>query len=102
MPVDAAEDMLVTSKLPVKEIVFNAHAHYSIPDKDIGFLAKTAELLRISPKESMSFDGPALPVSLVAFRWPGTYNRQLPSADSPGPFLNGRGVAPSATRNLAR
>jgi hypothetical protein len=56
-----------TSKLPVKEIVFNAHAHYSIPDKDIGFLAKTAELLRISPKESMSFDGPALQIDDVRF-----------------------------------
>jgi hypothetical protein len=55
-----------TSRVPVKEIVFNAHAHYSIPDEDIGFLAKTAELLRMSPKESMSFDGPALEVESVS------------------------------------
>src|SRR5262249_41645002 len=54
-----------TSRVPVTEIVFNAHAHYSIPDQDIGFLAKTAELLRMSPKEAMSFDGPALEVETV-------------------------------------
>src|SRR5262249_17350356 len=42
-----------TSRVPVTELVFNAHAHYSIPDQDIGFLAKTAELLRMSPKEAM-------------------------------------------------
>src|SRR5437016_3723379 len=57
-----------TSNVPVKEIVFNAHAHFSIPDQDIGFLAKTAELLRMSPKESMSFDGPALKVDSVLYR----------------------------------
>ncbi|MBI1831310.1 MAG: BamA/TamA family outer membrane protein [Planctomycetes bacterium] len=48
------------SALPIRELVFNAHAHYSVPEKDIGFLAKTAELLRMSPKESMNLDGPVL------------------------------------------
>src|ERR1019366_6687115 len=57
-----------TSKLPVKEIIFKAHAHYSIPGKDIGFLAKVAEIIRMSPKESMSFDGPALQIDEVRFR----------------------------------
>src|SRR5581483_2929970 len=47
-------------KRPAKEIVFNAHSHYSVPDKDIGLLAKTVEILRMAPSESMSFDGPAL------------------------------------------
>jgi hypothetical protein len=56
------------TNVPVKEIVFNAHARYSIPDKDIGFLAKMAELLRMSPKESMSFDGPALEIEEVRYR----------------------------------
>src|SRR6478672_7584801 len=45
--------------VPTREVVFNAHAHYSIPDKDIGFLAKTVEILRMAPKESLNFDGPA-------------------------------------------
>src|SRR5690242_9594589 len=47
---------------PTKELVFNAHSHYAIPDKDIGLLAKTVEILRLAPSESMSFDGPALDV----------------------------------------
>jgi hypothetical protein len=50
-------------KRPTKELVFNAHAHYSIPDKDVGLLAKMVEILRMSPSESMSFDGPALEVA---------------------------------------
>lgn len=49
-----------TSSQPVDKIVFNAHAHYSVPDSDIGFMAKTLEILRLSPKESLSLDGPAL------------------------------------------
>ncbi len=51
--------------MAVGEIVFNAHAHYTIPDKEIGFLAKTLEVLRLSPSEAMSFDGPALEVQTV-------------------------------------
>ncbi len=57
-----------TSKRAVQEVVFNAHSHFSIPDKDIGFLAKTAELLRMSPKESMNFDGPALQIGKARYR----------------------------------
>src|SRR5262245_64791244 len=44
---------------PTRELVFNAHSHYSIPDKDVGLLAKTVELLRMAPSEALSFDGPA-------------------------------------------
>ena len=55
------------SQKPVTEIVFNAHAHYTIPGKDIGFLAKTLEILRMAPKEAMSFDGPALDVQQVKY-----------------------------------
>src|SRR5215471_17545570 len=50
---------------PAREIVFNAHLHYSIPDKDIGLLAKMVEILRMAPSEAMSFDGPALDVKQV-------------------------------------
>src|SRR5437773_2664772 len=56
------------SQQAVTEIVFNAHARYSIPDKDIGLLAKMAEVLRLSPKESMSFKGPPLEVREVRYR----------------------------------
>ena len=58
---------------PAKELVFNAHAHYAIPDKDIGLLAKTLELLRMAPSEAMSFAGPPLEVkqaSLIAASLP--------------------------------
>ena len=53
------------SDQPVSEIVFNAHAHYTIPGQDIGTLAKILEILRMSPSEAMSFDGPALDVDKV-------------------------------------
>lgn len=55
------------SSRSVKEIVFNAHAHYSIPDADIGRLAKTVELLRVAPKEALNFDGPPLAVESVQY-----------------------------------
>src|SRR5579862_7968340 len=44
----------------IQEIVFNAHAHYTIPTSDIGRLAKILEILRMAPSEAMSFEGPAL------------------------------------------
>ena len=55
------------TNIPAREIVFNAHARYAIPNsiKDHFFLAKTVELLRMSPKEGLSFDGPALEVDAV-------------------------------------
>src|SRR5207253_7063502 len=49
----------------IREIVFNAHAHYEIPSDEIGKLAKIVEILRMSPSEAMSFDGPALDVERV-------------------------------------
>src|SRR5258708_1020841 len=60
--VRVCEDVTWTNRGPaaVKEIVFNAHSAYSIPDKDVGFLAKMLEILRVSPSEAMSLDGPAL------------------------------------------
>ena len=57
-----------TGSQPVNEIVFNAHAHFSIPDKDVGLLAKMAEVLRLSPKEALSFDGPPLEMEEVRYR----------------------------------
>jgi hypothetical protein len=56
---------------PTRELVFNAHSHYEIPKKDIGFLAKTVELLRLSPSESLSFDGPACQIDKVIGVSPG-------------------------------
>jgi hypothetical protein len=46
-------------KQPTSKIVFNVHAHYSIPDSDVGFLAKMLEVLRLAPSEVLDFNGPA-------------------------------------------
>ena len=51
-----------TTTKPVTELVFNVHGRYTPPSDQIGFLAKMAEILRMSPKEAMSFEGPALEV----------------------------------------
>lgn len=50
---------------PANEIVFNAHARYTIPDAEIGLIAKTVEILRVAPKEALTFDGPSLDVQTV-------------------------------------
>src|SRR5262245_19504050 len=56
---------------PAHELVFNAHARYSIPDDEVGLIAKTVELLRVAPKEALTFDGPALNVQSVRIANPG-------------------------------
>src|SRR4051794_362063 len=40
-------------KRPTNELIFNAHAHYSIRPDEIGFGAKTLEILRVSPSEGL-------------------------------------------------
>src|SRR5207249_2326136 len=47
---------------PTREVVFNAHSHYKVPKGDLGFFAKTLELLRMSPKEALDTQGEALQV----------------------------------------
>jgi len=54
-----------TGQKPLQEIVFNAHARYTIPDDEIGLIAKTVEMLRLAPSETLSFDGPALEIEQV-------------------------------------
>lgn len=58
------------SQRPVRELVFNAHAHFEIPDKDVGFLAKMLEILRVNPSEGLDLDGPALDVKTVGLPGP--------------------------------
>src|SRR4051812_4711282 len=50
---------------PSMDVVFNAHAHYSIRPDEIGFGAKTLEILRMAPHEGLDLDGPALQVDHV-------------------------------------
>ncbi len=50
---------------PAAEVVFNAHAHYAIRPDEIGFGAKTLEILRMAPHEGLDLEGPALEVDHV-------------------------------------
>jgi hypothetical protein len=45
---------------PTSRVVFNAHSHYVVPDKDVPFFAKMLELLRLGPDEVLDSDGPPL------------------------------------------
>src|SRR4051812_3341743 len=46
-----------TRKRPAADLVFNAHSHYKIPAGEVGVLAKTVELLRVNPGESLDLIG---------------------------------------------
>src|SRR2546423_14834592 len=35
-------------QVPTSKIVFNAHAHFSVPDADVPFFAKMLEILRLA------------------------------------------------------
>src|SRR5437870_2903986 len=53
---------------PARELVFNAHSHYQVPDADVGFMAKMLELLRMTPSDSLDLNrsaGPALQVRKI-------------------------------------
>jgi hypothetical protein len=52
---------------PAEQLVLNAHARYVVPDKEIGFVAKMLELLRMSPGDAMGIKAPLLEVQKVAF-----------------------------------
>src|SRR4051812_47195159 len=47
---------------PADELIFNAHSHYKVPDKEVGFFAKTLEILRMNPGEALDTNGEALQV----------------------------------------
>jgi hypothetical protein len=54
------------------ELIFNAHSHYQLPDKDVGMTAKIFEILRMMPNESLDYEGHALDVRkarLVRMEW---------------------------------
>ncbi len=62
---------------PTDRVVFNVASHYAIPDKDIGFLAKMLEILRLTPSEALDFDGAACTVHRATLavppsNWAGT------------------------------
>jgi hypothetical protein len=50
---------------PTDELIFNAHSHYQLPDKEVGMTSKIFEILRMMPSESIDFEGHALDVRKV-------------------------------------
>ena len=52
-------------RAPAAELIFNAHSHYQLPDKDVGMTAKIFEIMRMMPSESLDFEGHALDVRKV-------------------------------------
>src|SRR5579871_3612344 len=50
---------------PTDELIFNAHSHYKLPDKEVGMTAKIFEILRMMPSEALDFEGHRLDVRKV-------------------------------------
>lgn len=50
---------------PVKELVFNAHSRYVVPDGEVGFMAKMLEILRVQPGEALGEKEPACDIQHV-------------------------------------
>ncbi|HJT78866.1 MAG TPA: M1 family aminopeptidase, partial [Gemmataceae bacterium] len=48
---------------PAEELVFNAHSHYTVPESEVGLLAKTLEIMRMMPSDAISTGPPPLQVS---------------------------------------
>src|SRR5271157_502176 len=65
--VKARERIVFTnrSNVPVSELVFHVYPRYKVPDKDRLKLAKTMEVLRLSPDEAMDTTGHRMVVSRV-------------------------------------
>jgi hypothetical protein len=50
---------------PTDRLVFNAHSHFKLPDKDVGMTAKMFEILRMMPGETLDLVGNACDVRRV-------------------------------------
>jgi hypothetical protein len=53
------------SQRAASQLVFNAHSRYTVPDKDIGLMAKTLEILRMNPDEVLGAKDPAFDLHTV-------------------------------------
>jgi hypothetical protein len=52
--------------VPTQQLIFNAHSRYVVPKSDIGLAAKSLELLRLNPGDSLGVNEPALDVQRVS------------------------------------
>jgi hypothetical protein len=50
---------------PTQQLVFNAHSHFVVPDDQIGFMAKTLEILRVPAGDALGYTEPPLEVHQV-------------------------------------
>jgi hypothetical protein len=71
-------------KRPTHKIVFNAHAHYIVPDREVARFAKMLEILRLAPNEVLDFGGPPLQVEAATLL--GQHAAGPPVAPSGLPF----------------
>jgi hypothetical protein len=55
---------------PADELVFNNHAHYKLPDKDVGMTAKIFEIFRMMPGDTLDLQGHAGEVRAVTLLGP--------------------------------
>ncbi|HTU91773.1 MAG TPA: M1 family metallopeptidase [Gemmataceae bacterium] len=51
--------------LPTCQLVFNAHSRYVVPKADVGLSAKTLEMLRLMPGETLGVKDPALDIQRI-------------------------------------
>jgi hypothetical protein len=51
--------------LPTRQLVFNAHSRYVVPKADVGLSAKTLELLRMAPGDTLGVKEPPLLIERV-------------------------------------
>ncbi|MFQ3648711.1 MAG: M1 family aminopeptidase [Gemmataceae bacterium] len=65
---------------PTDRVVLVAHARYVVPEKEIGFTAKTLEILRVRPSEAMGIVAP--PLKLHALRVEGQSARYTVEGDT--------------------
>ncbi|GIW80971.1 MAG: hypothetical protein KatS3mg105_2778 [Gemmatales bacterium] len=74
---------------PADRLVFNAHAHYQLPESEVGHAAKMLEILRLMPSDVFDWEGPPLQVNRV----------RLLGVNVPVPRISG--AAKSLNRHVA-
>jgi hypothetical protein len=83
---------------PAEELVFNGHSHYTVPDDDVGLLAKTLEIMRMMPSDALTGNVPPLDIRKVCvgdlelhFEWQKDINTAL-VVHLPHPVTQGQTV----------
>lgn len=67
---------------PVRQLIFNAHANFVLPDSQVGAMSKTLEILRMNPKDALGVKHSAL--NLETVQW--LPKNEQPEQPGPLPF----------------